>query len=82
MKHDIITEKGDAVTPVILITIKKRSSIQSNLDISKLMELYFTDSIYLSTNLFATRVIWTCKKKDPNAKLWLKKVIKMHFCFR
>ena len=34
--------------------------------------------VQISANLFALRVIWTCKKFS-NAKLWLEKAIKMYF---
>ena len=53
-------------------------NIQSNLDISKLMGLYFTSSNYPKCKFIALRVIWTCKKVS-NAKLLLEKAIKMFF---
>ena len=37
-------------------------TIQSNLDISKLMGLFLQVQISRSANEFALRVIWTCKK--------------------
>ena len=54
---------------------------KSNLDISKVMWLFFTSSNYPKCKLIALRVIWTCKKIS-DAKLWLEKAIKMYFWFR
>ena len=49
-------------------------TLQSNLDILKLMGLFF----YKFKSL---EVIWTCKKVS-NARLWLEKAIKVCFLFR
>ena len=52
--------------------------IQSYLDISKLIGLFFTSSNYPKCKFFALRVIWTCKKVS-NTKLWLERATKMYF---
>ena len=54
-------------------------SIQSNLDISKLLGLFFHKFKLPEVQInFALRVIWTCEKVFKS-KLWLEKAIKMYF---
>ena len=51
----------------------------SRLSLSRSCGDYFLQvQINRSANLFALRVIWTCKKVS-DAKLWLEKAIKMYF---
>ena len=56
--------------------------VQSNLDNSKLMGLFFTrfklPEVQIKKKWFALREIWTCIK-IPNAKLWFEKSIKCIF---
>ena len=51
----------------------------SQLSLSRSFEDYFLQvQITRIANLFALRVIWTCKKVS-NAKLWSEKAVKMYF---
>ena len=56
-----------------MIDLKFFKHVQSTLAISKFFGIFFT-----SSNEFALRVIWTCKKVS-DAKLWLEKAIKMFY---